>query len=81
MNRAEMVERRAAPEVAAIDERHRQTTLRAVIGDCQPVDAAADDNHVERPRGEAAQIPLHRILIAVIPRAMATRDSIVACRG
>ena len=81
MNRAEVVERRAAPEVAAVDERHRQAPLRAVVGDRQPVNAAADDEDVERTRGEAAQIPGHRVLISVIPPAMASRDSIVASRG
>ena len=58
MDRAEVVERRAAPEVAAIDERHRQPALRAVVRDRQAVDAAADDEHIVRASRETVRYPL-----------------------
>ena len=47
VNRAQMIERRAAAEVVALDQRHRQAALRRVVRDRQAVDPAADDEHVE----------------------------------
>ena len=55
MKRPEMVERGAASEIAAVDERHRQPALRAVVRDRQAVDAAADHEHVEGAGSEAAE--------------------------
>src|ERR1700687_6049003 len=52
VNGAQMVERGAASEVFALDECDREAALRAVIRDGQTVDAAADDEDVERLSGE-----------------------------
>ena len=41
-----VIEGCAAAEVGRLDQRHRQAALRRVGGDRQPVDAAADDQHV-----------------------------------
>ena len=59
VNRAQMVERRAAAEVVPLDERDRQTSLRRVKRDRQPIDAAADDEHVEGAAGEGVEIARH----------------------
>ena len=56
VNRPQMVEGRSAAEIVALDERDRQAALRRVVGDRQPVDAAADDEHVEGAAGEAIEV-------------------------
>ena len=59
VNRAEMIERRPAAEIGAIDERHREPALGGVVGDGEAVDAAADDEDVERTADELVQVTLH----------------------
>ena len=65
VKRAEVVERSAASEIAAVDERDRQPTLRAVVRDRQAVDAAADHEHVEGASAEEVEAraapPDHRL--------------------
>jgi hypothetical protein len=53
------LKRAAAPEVAALDQRHRQAALRRVVGDGQTVDAAADDEQIEGARGEPVEVADH----------------------
>ena len=62
VDRPEMVERGAAAEVGAFDQRDRQAALGRVIRDRQAVDAAADDEHVEGTAGERGQITAHWIV-------------------
>ena len=59
VDRPEMIEGGAGAEIVALDERHRQAALRRVVRDRQAVDAAADDEDVERTRGEAIEIADH----------------------
>ena len=59
VDRPEMIEGRAGAKIVLLDERHRQPALRRVVRDRQPVDAAADDEDVERARGEAIEIADH----------------------
>ena len=59
VDRAQVVERGAAAEVVALDERDRQAALRRVVGDRQAVDAAADDEHVEGAAGQAVEVADH----------------------
>ena len=59
VDRPEVVEGRAAPEVGALDERHRQAALRGVVGDGQAVDAAADDKDVEGTTCELVKVSPH----------------------
>ena len=56
---AQMVERGAAAEIVALDQRHRETALRRIVGDRQPADPAADDEHVECGGGEPIEITNH----------------------
>ena len=50
VDRPEMIEGAAAAEIGALDERDGEAALRRVVRDRQAVDAAADDEHVERAR-------------------------------
>ena len=59
VDRAEMVERRAAAEIVALDERDREPALRRVVRDRQPINAAADDQHVEGAGREPIEIARH----------------------
>jgi hypothetical protein len=59
VNRAQVVERRAAAEVVALDQRDRQAAQRGVVGDCQTVNAAAHDQDVEGAGGQLVQIARH----------------------
>ena len=59
VNRPKVVERAAASEVAALDERHRQAALRRVAGNCQPVDAAPDDKDVVGSRRKLIDVTNH----------------------
>ena len=59
VNRAQVIERRAAPEVVAFDERHAEAALRRVLRDREPVDPAADDEHVEGAVLQAVEIAAH----------------------
>ena len=59
VNGAQMIERGAAAEVAALDERDCEAALRAVTRDGQTMDAAADDEDVERLSGEPIEIASH----------------------
>ncbi len=59
VNGAQVVEGAAAAEIVALDERHRSAALRRVVRDRQAVDAAADDEHVERALGEPVRIAKH----------------------
>jgi hypothetical protein len=59
VNGAQVVEGTAAAEIIALDERHRGAALRGVVRDRQAVDAAADDEHVERALGEPVRISKH----------------------
>jgi hypothetical protein len=52
----QMVERRSAAEVGALDQRHRQAPLRRVAGDRQPVDAAADDEQIKWAADEPRRV-------------------------
>ena len=51
-----MVERRGASEVGCLDERRAQPAAGGVVRDGQPVDPAADNEHVEGGRGERLEI-------------------------
>ena len=59
VDRPQVIERRAAAEVVGLDEGRRQAPLRRVVGDREAVDAAADDEHVEGPRGELVDVTKH----------------------
>ena len=59
VNRPQMIERAAAPEVVALDQRHRQAALRRVVGDGQTVNAAADDEQIEGAGGETIEVANH----------------------
>ena len=56
MDRLEVIERRRRAEVAAIDERNRQSALRRIAGNRQAVDAATNHKHIEFAFGEAGEI-------------------------
>ena len=43
-------------EITSLDEGDREPALRGVIGDRQPVDAAADNEHVDVAVGQARKI-------------------------
>ncbi len=58
VDRPEVVERGAAAEIGAFDERDGQAALGGVVRDRQAVDAAADDEHVEGTAGERSG-PMH----------------------
>ena len=47
MNGFQVIERRRGTEITAIDEGHRESPLRRVVAGRQPVNAAANDQHVE----------------------------------
>ena len=51
-----MIERRGGAEIAAIDQRNRQASLRCVVRNRQTVDAAADHEHVEVAFGKPREI-------------------------
>ena len=55
----QMIERGAAAEIVALDERHRQTALRCIVRNRQPVNPAADDQHVERRSGQTIEVTHH----------------------
>ena len=55
----EMVERCRGAEVGGAHQRNRQSALRGVIGDCQPVDATAYHEHVEVALGKPWKISNH----------------------
>ena len=59
VHRLRVVEGTAAAEVAALDKGRRQAALGGVVRDGEAVDAPADDEHVESPRGEAGQVADH----------------------
>ena len=59
MNRLQMIERRRGAEVAAIDQRNGQPALGGIVGDREPVDAAANDEHVEFAFGQPREISNH----------------------
>jgi len=52
----QVVERGSAAEVVALHQRNRQAALRRVVRDRQPVDAAADDEHVEGCVSESVEL-------------------------
>ena len=54
-----MIERQAAAEVAALDERDRQAARGRVVGGEQSVDAAADDQQVVAVRGQIGRVSRH----------------------
>jgi hypothetical protein len=64
VNRAQMVERRAAAEVVLLDQGDRQPALRRVVGDRQPVNAAADHEHVE---GGPVRRSRSRVITDIVP--------------
>src|SRR5262249_55123301 len=59
VDRTEMIERRAAAEVVALDQRDRQPAVRRVVRDRQAVHTAADDEHVERAAGQPIDVANH----------------------
>ena len=59
VDRAQVIERGAAAEIVALDQRHRQTALRRIVGDRQSADPAPDDEDVEGGRGQAIEISNH----------------------
>ena len=59
VDRLEAVPGRAGAEVLALDEGHRQASLRGVPGHRGPVDAAADHRDVPLARGEGGEVALH----------------------
>ena len=59
VHRLRVVEGTAAAKVAALDKGRRQPALRGIVRDGEAVDAPADDEHVESPRGEAGQVADH----------------------
>jgi hypothetical protein len=66
VNRPQMIERGPAAEVLLLDERHRQPALRRVVRDRQPVNAAADDEDVERAVGQLIEVAGHRADILLL---------------
>src|SRR5262249_1979565 len=60
MDGAQVIERGAAPEVFALDQRDGEPTLRGVAGDGEAVNAPSDDEDVERRTGERVDVSLHR---------------------
>src|ERR1051326_6301418 len=63
VDRTEVVERSAAAEILALDEGDRESALRRVVRDREAVNAAADDQDVERPGRQAAE-GTHQSLLA-----------------
>src|SRR4030095_16872602 len=59
MNRPQMIERGAGPEIVALHQRHRQSTLRGIAGNDQPVNAATDDRDVEGSSAEPIEVARH----------------------
>ena len=59
VDRPQVVERAAASEVGALDQRDRQPPCGSVGRDRQPVNAAAHDEHVVGSRGESVDVALH----------------------
>ena len=60
VNRPLMIERQAAAEVRALDERDRQPALRGVVGGKQPVNPAAHDQQIVPAACEILDVPRHR---------------------
>ena len=56
----QMVEGGGAAEIAALDERHRQPTLRRVGRDRQAVNTATDDEQIEGASAEPPNVSDHR---------------------
>ena len=56
VDRSEVVERGAAAEIGAFDQRDGQAALGGVVRDRQAVDAAADDEHVKGTAGERVDV-------------------------
>ncbi len=59
VNGAEVIERRAAPEILAFDQRDREAALRRVVGNREAIDAPAHDEHVEGAAGQAIEVTVH----------------------
>ena len=59
VNGPEVVEGDAGAKIVRLDERDRQTPLRRVVRDHQPVDAATDDEDIECASDEAIEIADH----------------------
>src|SRR5262245_44452808 len=54
-----MVERGAAAEIVALDQGDGEAALRRVVGDRQPVNAAADDEDVVGACGQPVEVAMH----------------------
>jgi hypothetical protein len=54
-----MIERGTATEVTPLDKRRLQPPKRCVVGEREPVDAASDNQDVERFAGEPRRIARH----------------------
>ena len=61
VNGALVVEGQPAAEVGALDERDGQAALRGVVGGEQPVDAAADDEHIVAGRRQGLEGARHTV--------------------
>ncbi len=60
VDRLEAVPGGPGAEVLGLDERRGETALGGIPGRRRAVDPSAHDQHVELPRRERAQVPLHR---------------------
>src|SRR5580765_1630731 len=77
MNRPQMIEGGAGPEIFALHQRDRQATRRRIASDDQAVDAAANAGDVAGSSAEPIEVARHRLEVSEVPVIVTVCDIVL----